>query len=644
MYKLVAPGATAFFMLVATAPSEADSSTDSALSRSDFSITVQTKSASGSWSDLSTADTKTYFNSARCTCGTTVRFVVEVASSTASATISTRLAESGADGEGRLYLGQSNACTTDPTDSSYGCVLVDQTDELGTLAKKGYWTSAEVSLGTLFGASDGSCSTSKTQYVWFWIDTSSDGSADLSGDSAPSLSLRLDGKAPAPPTALSAKSGKQALVLEWTASTSASSSSSDVAGYLAFCKNADGSVVFSSSPYDSQYVTPATLSAAALCPDGDSLGTGPLDTGFASFGAGFLCSGLIGSDQTSYRLKNLQNDMEYTVFLVAVDNDGNVSSASDSVVGTPVMTVDFYNEYVNAGGTPVGGYCAFGRHGKRAGIGVLAIVAVLLTMGRRACRRTGRLLVFVALLPQAVYAQTIYHDSDMTFVDDGAREPAGRSTRSATVEFRLGPYRPAVDSGLSNGATPHDSMFGTKTRLLYDIEVDYEILQRFGTLAVGVGVGYFRESAAAFLGTSSGASTGVRSSDQTALRLIPLSLLAVYRFDVLAERWRVPLVPYAKAGLNYTFWQATDGNGDIAASTKGGRGSGGTLGWQTAAGVAFQLDALDAASMRELDSDSGLNHIYLVAEWSYIDASGLGLSNRLHVGDSTWSAGLLLEF
>jgi hypothetical protein len=48
--------------------------------------------------------------------------------------------------------------------------------------------------------------------------------------------------------------------------------------------------------------------------------------------------------------------------------------------------------------------------------------------------------------------------------------------------------------------------------------------------------------------------------------------------------------------------------------------------------------------MRELDGDSGLNHMYLFAEYSHVDASGLGSSNRLHVGDTTWSAGLLLEF
>jgi len=641
---------TALFALLSAGRAHADGSTGgstgTALAKSDFTIYVQVKSSSGSWSELSATDAKTYFDSARCTCNTTVRFVVEAASSTATSTVSTLLAASGADGEGRLYLGQSSACTTDPTDSTYGCVLLDQTDELGTLAKKGYWTSTELSLATLFGTSDGACSTLKTQYIWFWIDTSSDGSADLTGDSAPSLSLRLDGKAPEPPTELGAKPGKNALVLSWTASTTASSSSTDLAGYLAFCAIADGSAAFSSSPFDSQYVTAATLSADDLCPNDTSLSTAELDTGFDSKGSGFLCSGLIASDQTTYRLKNLKNDQEYSVFMVAVDKDGNISTASNSVTGTPVMTVDFYNEYINEGGTPAAGYCAFGGRRVGAGIGVLLVVATLLLAKRRRRRHCHLLVLALTLVAQPARAQAINYDGDMPTVYgmQDTEDGAGRSARSTTVEFRMGPYRPDVDGGLSNGATPHQTVFGSKSRLLYNLEVDYEILQEFGTLAVGGGIGYFRESASAFVGTSSGLSTGVRSSDETALRLIPFSLLAVYRLDVFAERWSVPLVPYAKIGLNYTFWKVTDGNGDVATLTSGGHGSGGTAGWQATAGLAFQLDALDAASMRELDGDSGLNHMYLFAEYSHVDASGLGFSNCLHVGDTTWSAGLLLEF
>jgi hypothetical protein len=616
--------------------------TSSALAESDFTITVQAKTASGSWTELSTDDAKTFFDRARCECGTAVRFVVRVSSTSVETKISTLLASSDADGEARLYLAQSSGCTSDPTESSYGCVLLDQVDALDSLAKNGYWVTTEVKIADLF-ASDGSCELLKTTYVWLWIDTASDGTADLTGDSAPSLGLRLDGKGLAAPTGLSVEAGKEALILNWTSLDSTSSSTSDLAGYLVFCANSDGSAVFS-TPSNTHFVSPATLVKASLCPDQDALDSASFVSSLTNLSPAYLCSGLIAEGQTSYRLKGLQNDLSYTVILVAVDEDGNLGTPTDAVTGTPVLTVDFYNEYANEGGAPVGGYCNLTQAAGPARAVTILVLLVLPIVARRRLW-TWLLVAFGLLASRAAFGQTILYDSDQAEVEStGYAEPRYASARSIAVELHLGPYLPNVDSGLSNGATPHQNTFGSSSRLLYQLEVDYEILQRFGTLAVGVGVGYFSESAKAFVGSSSGLSTGTRSADNTTLRLIPLSLLAVYRFDVLAEQWRVPLVPYGKLGLSYTLWRITDGNGEVAQLSQGDRGSGGTLGWQASLGLALRLDGLDAGSMRELDGDSGLNHVYVFCDYSHYDASGLGMSHRLHVGDDTWSAGLLVEF
>jgi hypothetical protein len=629
----------------ALAQTSTGGSTSTALAETDFTIYVQTKNASDAWTDVTSGDTKTFFNRGRCECGTMVRFVVEVASSSVETKISNLLAASGADGEARLYLAQSSGCTNDPTESSYGCFLLDQIDTLDSLVRTGYWTSAAVKVTDLF-SSDGTCNLLKTTYLWLWIDTASDGSADLTGDSAPSLSLRLDGKGPAAPTGLSVQGGKEALILSWDTSTS--SSTSDLAGHLAFCTYSDGSAVFTDSPYSSQFISSSTLVAASLCPDQDALDPAGLASTVGNLAPAYLCSGLIAADKTSYRLRGLQNNTPYNVLLVSVDNDGNLGTPTDAVTGTPVLTVDFYNEYANQGGDPVGGYCNVA-----SGVGRPGAFAVLLlgslVMGARIRRRRwwGWLVLALGMLgSRAAFGQVISHDPDdpSLAADVGELDRHGRSPRTMAVEFHIGPYMPDVDSGLANGATPHRTMFGDSARLLYQLEVDYDLLQSFGTFAVGIGVGFLTESAKAFVATTSGASTDTRSADNTSLRLIPLSLLAVYRFDVLAARWNVPLVPYAKVGLNYSFWKITDGNGQVATLTQGDRGSGGTLGWQVTAGIALQLDALDPGSMRELDSDSGLNHVYAFLDYGHIDASGLGMDHRLHVGDDTWSAGLLVEF
>ncbi len=615
--------------------------TSTALAEADFSIYVQAKNASGTWTQLSTDDAKVYFDHARCECGTTVRFVVEAATSTATTTISNLLSTSGADGEARLYLGQSSGCTTDPTDSSYGCVLLDEVDSLSSLVKTGYWTSAEVKIADLF-SSDDNCDQLKTTYVWFWIDTASDGSADLTGTSAPSLSLRLDGKGPAAPTGLSVEAGKQALILNWDAS---STTSSDTAGYLIFCAHSDGSAVFATSPYKSQFISMATLVDDDLCPNEDVLATASLAATLDNLDPAYLCSGLIASDQTNYRLKGLQNNVAYTVVMVAVDNDGNLGAAGTGATGTPVPTVDFYNEYANEGGEPVGGYCdVVAGTARPSAVAVLA-VALLVLFARRRAGCWWLVPLLGTLGARAAFGQVILRDEDWP---GGASDAAdyggrGRSPSTLAMEFHLGPYTPDVDSGVPGGATPHRAIFGDSTRLLYQLEVDYDLLQRFGTVSVGLGAGYFTESAKAFIAAADGTSTATRSADSTSLRLIPISLLAVYRLDVLAERWRVPLVPYVKVGLNYTFWKITDGNGDVATLTQGGRGAGGTLGWQTTAGLAVRLDGLDSSAMRELEADSGLKHVSVFWDYSHVDASGLGSSHRLHVGDDTWSAGLLLE-
>ena len=179
------------------------------------------------------------------------------------------------------------------------------------------------------------------------------------------------------------------------------------------------------------------------------------------------------------------------------------------------------------------------------------------------------------------------------------------------------------------------------------LEVDWQFFQKFGSLAVGATVGYYSVSAKAFVADASGAyvkdanGAYVRSGDSTSLRLIPIAALLVYRWDVASDLWQIPLVPYAKLGLNYTFWDITDGNGGVPHAA-GGRGSGGTLGWQACAGISLMLDMLDPGATRSLDMETGINHTYLFFEWDLVD--GLGVNHQLHVGDSTWVIGLMFEF
>jgi len=205
-----------------------------------------------------------------------------------------------------------------------------------------------------------------------------------------------------------------------------------------------------------------------------------------------------------------------------------------------------------------------------------------------------------------------------------------QSPRRFLFELRFGSYTPAIDSEF-NGATPYDSIFHG-AGLLFGGELEVELFQRFGTLSVGGRLGYFTKSAPALLKED----PTKTSATETSISILPMAILAIYRFDYLAQRWRVPLIPYAKFGFNYNVWWITKAGSDTV--------KGGTFGWEFHAGGAFLLDVLEPNAAKTLDVELGINHTYLFFEYSLYRADNFGSSTALHVGDSTWTAGLALEF
>jgi hypothetical protein len=237
-------------------------------------------------------------------------------------------------------------------------------------------------------------------------------------------------------------------------------------------------------------------------------------------------------------------------------------------------------------------------------------------------------ILALTLAARTAQAQAVLHDDPGAF----------RSPQNWAIELRFGPYIPEIDSELKGAdSPPYQTYFGKKHHLMSQLEVDYQFFHLFGSAAVAGQVGYLTASAKAR--NAAGHETG----DKTNLLLVPTAVQLVYRMDEAARRWSIPLVPYAKLGLSYTFWRIGDGNGNVAKSEDGGHGSGGTPGWQAAVGVALQLDLLDPGSARSLDSETGVNHSYLFFEYAHYEASGLGRKNVLHVGDTTWVLGLMFE-
>jgi hypothetical protein len=242
------------------------------------------------------------------------------------------------------------------------------------------------------------------------------------------------------------------------------------------------------------------------------------------------------------------------------------------------------------------------------------------------------LVLLLLLAAGPARAQAILRDSQ-----------AYRTPQRFMLELRFGPYAPEVDSEFS-GKTPHKDFFGNDRRLMTQIELDYQLFQDFGSAAVGVSVGYFRENGLAFVEPAAGGMATERSGDKSRLSLYPIALLAVYRADQLWRVMGIPVVPYGKLGLNYTIWSVYDGNDRVAEAQPAGRGRGATRGWQAAAGASLVMNFIDPGSARELDAETGINSTHLFFEVARFAVSGLGQDNRLRVGDTTWLMGLGFEF
>jgi hypothetical protein len=229
-------------------------------------------------------------------------------------------------------------------------------------------------------------------------------------------------------------------------------------------------------------------------------------------------------------------------------------------------------------------------------------------------------------------------ESEAELVEGGSHRYKSPQRFGAEVTF--GPYRPDVDSEFNGQRDPYNGYFGSGQELMMRAALEYQFFHRYGTVAAGLGVGYFSVSGASPVANG----TGMLSGDISTLKLIPFSLSAIYRFDYFLETRKFPLVPFGKLGLDYAYWQITDGNGNIAIDSSGGHARGGTLGWHAAGGVALVIDFLDPDAAHDFDEDLGVNHTAITFEYYHADISGLGQSNRLHVGDTNWTLGLLFEF
>lgn len=254
----------------------------------------------------------------------------------------------------------------------------------------------------------------------------------------------------------------------------------------------------------------------------------------------------------------------------------------------------------------------------------------------------------------------IERDSSVSLKDE--RRPAGRykppgSRQRFEAEFKIGPYLPDVDSNYDGpGLGPYSTIFGptdalgnadgeAKVGVMPAFAFEYQFIYFGGPFGVGAQLAFFRDTAKALLAAPVPGESVRSEADRVRFAMVPLVAFVGYRFELLADRFRwVPLVPYAKAGLAYTFWWTRDGSGDISRDSMGRKGRGGVLGWQLNAGGMLRLDFIEPGTAKKLDQTTGINHTYVFGELQLSRVNNFGVGNSIALGDTTWFAGLAIEF
>jgi hypothetical protein len=215
-------------------------------------------------------------------------------------------------------------------------------------------------------------------------------------------------------------------------------------------------------------------------------------------------------------------------------------------------------------------------------------------------------------------------------------------------ELRIGPYYPQVDDEFHGAATPLADTMGSGQRVLFGLEGDWQALRVGNILSLGPGFGmsYTRLSNPTRFeaGAPDGGPTeNSKSPMDSTLKLWLQWADAVVRVDALNRNFRVPIVFTAKLGLGQALWWAAKGN-ITSRGPDGTIGHGRSWGPTWALGVMFDLNFAQPERARKLDAVSGINHMYLFAEWYQMKLNGFGNGNQLQVGDSTWTLGYAVEF
>lgn len=234
--------------------------------------------------------------------------------------------------------------------------------------------------------------------------------------------------------------------------------------------------------------------------------------------------------------------------------------------------------------------------------------------------RVAALLLTLGLLSIPQGAQAQYSDEF---------RPRGESPERFDWQLHIGPYTPYV------GSDAFSEIFGGDGGPMVAMELDTHIVRipYVGPIGIGVRGGWARYTArSCTVGADDLPDCDNRSDEREKFVLLPVTIMAFLKVDVLARELHFPLVITGKLGLDSFFWRSRRGGDTV--------GSGRSIGLRWGVTFALELDFIEPRAARRLDEDWGINHSYL-----FVELYGSLLGSSIPMRDVfTWSAGLGLTF
>lgn len=162
---------------------------------------------------------------------------------------------------------------------------------------------------------------------------------------------------------------------------------------------------------------------------------------------------------------------------------------------------------------------------------------------------------------------------------------------------------------------------------LMGAELDVHLMDKFGSLRVGLGFGYtfVRGKGLALDQNKNPDQDNPLSEAPVSLHIYQLRPQLTYVFDPFAHV--VPLVPYVRAAFIANGYSFLSGDNQASSETHGNvtvKPNGFRFGWQAGVGMMLRLDFLEPGAIRSASGSGFFDHVALKAELSYTKINSFG--------------------